>query len=200
MGLSRDNVRRRPMDTKLRLHQVCSCDDVRRKPSGASQMANGHRNITPHHQPITPSTALARLTEATNQIKLLTRRSASRDTLWDVTALAIKTLKNQFNSRLCILWSLWYAEPFHLVTVGRWLSRIDRETSSELDALDDHVRTKATQTIYDQAWTMDSDEDDICPRQNGPQTVSEWLHDDTSTKSTTWYSPQWPHLRACLTW
>ena len=162
MGLSRDNVRRRPMDTKLRLHQVCSCDDVRRKPSGASQMANGHRNITPHHQPITPSTALARLTEATNQIKLLTRRSASRDTLWDVTALAIKTLKNQFNSRLCILRSLWYAEPFRLVTVGRWLSRIDRETS-----------------IYDQAWTTGSYDDD-----QQRQTV-QGLYANTSTKSAT---------------
>ena len=151
------------MDTELCLPQGRSCDDVIRKPSGASQMANGLRNTTPHHQPITLSTALARLKEATNRIKLLTRRSASRDSLWDVTESALKTLRNQFNSRLCILLSLWYAEPFRLVTVGRWLSRIDRETSDELDALDDHVGAKATKTIYDQAWTTDSDNDDIRP-------------------------------------
>ena len=173
MGLSRDNVRRRPMDTELCLPQGRSCDDVRQKPSGASPMANGPCNTTPHHQPITPSMALARLTEATNRIKLLTRRSASRDGLWDVTESALKTLQNQFNSRLCILRFLWYAEPFRLVTVGRWLSRIDRETSDELDALDNHVQAKATKTIYNQAWTTDSDDDDIRPRRNGPQTVSE---------------------------
>ena len=161
------------MDTKLCLPQGRSCDDVRQKPSGASPMANGPCNTTPHHQPITPSMALARLTEATNRIKLLTRRFASRDGLWDVTESALKTLQNQFNSRLCILRFLWYAEPFRLVTVGRWLSRIDREMSDELDALDDHVQAKATKTIYNQAWITDSDDDDIRPRRNGPQTVSE---------------------------
>ena len=57
------------------------------------------------------------------------------------------------------------------MTVGRWLSQIDRETSIELDALDDHVRAKATQTIYDQARTTDSDDDDIRSRQDSPQTV-----------------------------
>jgi hypothetical protein len=173
MGLSRDNVRRRPMDTELCLPQGRSCDDHRQKPSGASPMANGPCNTTPHHQPITPSMALPRLTEATNRIKLLTRRSASRDGLWDVTESALKTLQNQFNSRLCILRFLWYAEPFRLVTVGRWLSRINREMSDELVALDNHVRAKATKTIYNQAWTTDSNDDDIRPRRNGPQTVSE---------------------------
>ena len=57
------------------------------------------------------------------------------------------------------------------MTVGQWLSQIDRETSIELDALDDHVRAKATQTIYDQARTTDSDDDDIRSRQDSPQTV-----------------------------
>ena len=104
--------------------------------------------------------------------KLLTRRSASRDGLWVVTGSALKTLRNQFNSRLCILRSLRYAEFFRLVTVGRWLSRIDWETSIELDSLDNHVRAKTTQTTYNKALTSDSDDDDIHPRQDGPQTVS----------------------------
>jgi hypothetical protein len=66
-------------------------------------MADGPHDTTHHRQTITPSTALARLTEATNRIKLLTRRSVSRDGLWDITGSALKTLRNQFNSRLCIL-------------------------------------------------------------------------------------------------
>ena len=153
------------MDTILRLPQGHSCDDVRRKPLGNNPMADGPHDTTPHRQPITPSTALAKLTETTNRIKLLTRRSASRDGLWDVTGSAIKILRNQFNSRLCILRSLWYVEPLRLVTVGRWLSPIDRDTSIKLDALDDHIRVKTTQTTYHQAWTTDS------PRQDGLQTV-----------------------------
>ena len=115
VGLSLDNVRRRPMDTILRLPQGHSRDDVRRKPLGNNLTAD----TISRRQPITPSTALARLTKTTNRIKLLIRRSTSRDGLWDVTESALKTLRNQFNSRLCILRSLWYAEPFRLVTVGR---------------------------------------------------------------------------------
>ena len=62
-------------------------------------------------------------------------------------------------------------EPFRLVAVSRWLTRIARDTSIDLDALDDHIRTTANQPTYNQAWTSDSDDDDICPRQDGLQTV-----------------------------
>ena len=71
------------------------------KPLGNNPMADGPHDTTPHRRPITPSTALARLTETTNWIKLLTRHSASRDGLWDVTGSALKTLRNQLNFRLC---------------------------------------------------------------------------------------------------
>ena len=40
-----------------------------------------------------------------------------------------------------------------------------------MDTLDDHIRVKTTQTTYHQAWTTDSDDDDIRPRQDGLQTV-----------------------------
>ena len=79
------------MDTILRLPQGHSRDDVRRKPLGNNLTADGSHDTIPRRQPIKPSTALARLTETTNRIKLLTRRSASRDGLWDVTGLALKT-------------------------------------------------------------------------------------------------------------
>ena len=161
------------MDTILRLAQGHSCDDVRRKPQGNNLLADGPHDTIPHRQPITPSTALARLTEATDRVKFLTRQSAAKDGLWDVTESALKTLRNQFNSRLSILRSLWYAEPFCLVTVGRWLSRMDREISNELNALDDHVWARATRTKCDQAWTTGGKDDDICPLRNGPHTVSE---------------------------
>ena len=95
-----------------------------------AQSADGLHENTPHqHHTVT---ALARLTEAIDQVKSLTRRSAAKDTLWDVTESVLRTLRNKFNSRL-LLKALWYAEPIRLVTVGRWLSRIDKETINELN-------------------------------------------------------------------
>ena len=155
----------------LRLPQGHSRDDVRKKPWSNNLLADGPQNNTSHRQPITPSTALARPTETTDRIKLLTRRSTSWDGLWDVTRSALRTLRNQFNSRLCILRSLWYAEPFRLVAVGLWLTRIGRDMSIYLDTLDDRLRTTANQPTYNQAWTSDSDDEDICPQQDGRQTV-----------------------------
>lgn len=58
------------------------------------------------------------------------------------------------------------------MTVSRWLSRIDRDTSIELDALDDHVQAEAKQPTYTQARTWDSDDDDIHPQQNGLQATN----------------------------
>ena len=93
-----------------------------------AQSADGLREDTPRqHRTVTPSTALAKLTEVIDRIKSLTRLSTAKDVLWDVTESMLRTLRNRFNSRLWLLKALWYAEPFRLVTVGRWLSRIDEE-------------------------------------------------------------------------
>ena len=140
-----------------------------------AQSADGLRKNTPHHhQTITPSMALARITEAIDQVKFLTRRSAAKDALWDVTELLLRTLRNKFNSILWMLRALWYAEPFRLVMVGRWLSRIDRETIDKLDALEDHVRARIVNIGCGHAWTT-VDEKNICPQRHGPHTVDEQI-------------------------
>ena len=141
-----------------------------------AQSADGLRKNTPnHHHTITQSTALARLTEAINQGKFLTRRSTVQDALWDITESMLRTLRNKFNSRLWMLRALWYAEPFRLVTVGRWLSRINRETIDELNALDDHVWTRITNIECSLAWTMGDENENICPQRNGPHMVDEQM-------------------------
>ena len=137
------------------------------------QSADGLRENTPHqHHTVTPSMALARLMEAIDQVKSLTRRSAAKDALWDVTESVLRTLRNKFNSRLWLLKALWYAEPIRLVTVGRWLSRIDKETINELNALDAHIQTR---NGCDHTWTTDDERENICPRQRGPHTTDEQI-------------------------
>ena len=88
------------------------------------------------------SDALPRLMEAMEQVQLLTRRSAMQDTLEDITDFKLRVLRQKFSSRLWILRSLWYAEPTRLVTVGRWMSRIDKETRTELDALEAQLQRR----------------------------------------------------------
>ena len=96
----------------------------------------------PPTRTFTPSVALPKLMEAVDQIQLLTRRSAMQDTLEDVTRLKLRILRRKFSSRLWMLRSLWYAEPIRLVMVGRWMSRIDKETTTELDALDAQLQRR----------------------------------------------------------
>ena len=52
-----------------------------------AQLADGLRKDTPHNH--TPSTALARLMEGVDQVKLLTKQSAAKDALWDITRLIV---------------------------------------------------------------------------------------------------------------
>ena len=126
-----------------------------------AQSADDLREDTPHqYHTVTLSTALAKLTEAINQVKSLTRRSTAKDALWDVTELVLRTLRNKFNSRLWLFKALWYAEPFRIVTVGRWLSRIDKQTINELNALAEHIQTR---NGCDHTWTTDDERENIRP-------------------------------------
>ena len=130
-----------------------------------AQSADDLRGEIPPRQRHTPtaSTALAKITEAVNQIKTLTSRSIAKEDLWDVTESTLQTLRNKFSSGLCLLKALWYAEPVRLVTIGRWMSRIDRETTNELNALDAHIQTR---NEYEEIWTTRDDYEDT--HQHGP--------------------------------
>ena len=112
-----------------------------------AQSANNLLGAQQSTRPLTPSVALQKLMEAVDQIQFLTRRSATQDALEDVTEPQIKFLRSKFNSRLWTLRSLWYAEPKRLVTVGRWMSRIHKETTTELDALDTHLQRRTSTAV-----------------------------------------------------
>ena len=104
----------------------------------------------------TPSTALAKITEVVDQVRTLTGRSKKKDALWDVTKLTLRTLRDKLDSGLWLLRALWYAEPIQLVTIGRWMSRVDRETTKELNALHAYIRARDD---YEQIETDDEYED-----------------------------------------
>ena len=124
-----------------------------------AQSAEGLRGKTPRSQHLTatPSTALTKITEAVDQIRTLTKRSRKKDALWDVTKSTLRTLRDKFDSGLWLLRALWYTEPVQLVTIGRWMSRIDRETTKELNALNAHIRARDD---YEQIETTDEEYED----------------------------------------
>ena len=93
-------------------------------------------------QTATASTALERITEAVDQINALTRRSIAGDALWDVTTYTLEALQDKFDSGIWLLRAIWYAEPVQLVTIGKWMSRIDRETTDELNTLNAHIQAR----------------------------------------------------------
>ena len=107
-----------------------------------AQSAEGLRGKTPRSKrhTTTASTALKKITEAVDQITALTRRSIARDALWDVTKYTLEALQDKFDSGIWLLRAIWYAEPVQLVTIGKWMSHIDRETTDELNALNAHIR------------------------------------------------------------
>ena len=113
------------------------------------------------------------VTEAIDQVKSLTRRTIAKDALWDVEELTLKTLRNKFNSGLWLLKALCYAEPIRLVTIGRWMSRIDKETTEELNALDAYIQMRDE---YDQTWSID----DVykCTHQHSPKVAAERQNPD----------------------
>ena len=110
--------------------------------------------------------------EAVDQIKLLTRQSATKDTLEDVTRPKLRILRRKFSSSLWMLRSLWYAEPLRLVTIGRWMSRIDKETTTELDALDSQIQRKTLAAVNEVMTTPGT-----IPRQRQTET-----HGDLHTR------------------
>ena len=69
----------------------------------------------------------------------------------------LRTLRDKLDSGLWLLRALWYAEPIQLVTIGRWMSRIDRETTKELNALNAHIRARDD---YEQIETTDDEYED----------------------------------------
>ena len=117
-----------------------------------AQSADDLLGDLPHAQTITPSVALAKLMETVDQVTLLTRQSAAKDALGDITTSTLRLLRRKFSSRLWMLRSLWYAEPFRLETIGRWMSRIDKETTNKLDALDAHIQARTMNITYKRKW------------------------------------------------
>jgi hypothetical protein len=125
----------------------------------------------------TPSTALAKITEVVDQVRTLTGRSKRKDALWDVTKLTLRALRDKLNSGLWLLRALWYAEPIQLVTIGRWMSRTDKETTKEINALHAYIRARDD---YRQIETTDDEYEDARQRQ------SNWHAPDTKKTTLTY--------------
>ena len=119
-----------------------------------AQSTESLRKKPPRHTATAP-TALKKITEAVAQINALTRRAIAKDALWDITRSTLETLQDKFDSGIWLLRAIWYAEPVQLVTIGKWMSRIDRETTSELNALNAHIRAR------DEYETTDDEYEDI---------------------------------------
>ena len=121
-----------------------------------AQSTESLRKKPPRHTATAPTaTALKKITEAVAQINALTRRAIAKDALWDITRSTLETLQDKFDSGIWLLRAIWYAEPVQLVTIGKWMSRIDRETTSELNALNAHIRAR------DEYETTDDEYEDI---------------------------------------
>ena len=134
-----------------------------------AQPAEGLRGKTPRskRQTTTASTALKKITEAVDQINALTRRSIARDALWDVTKYTLEALRDKFDSGIWLLRAIWYAEPIQLVTIGKWMSRIDRETTDELNALNAHIRARDEyETTDDEYEEIYRQRDDTPPQRH----------------------------------